>query len=50
MDRYNYDLGRVQRCCIHYATPEGKLIPFCTYNSGPVYREKVWKKYAESKK
>jgi hypothetical protein len=42
MDRYNYDISRVQRCCIHYATPDGKLIPFCTYNSGPVYREKVW--------
>jgi hypothetical protein len=49
MDRYNYDLERVQRCCIHYATPDGKLIPFCTYNSGPVYREKVWKKFAQPK-
>jgi hypothetical protein len=47
MDRYNYDLERVQRCCIHYATPGGHLIPFCTYNSGPVYREQVWKKYAK---
>ncbi len=46
MDRYNYDIERVQRCCIHYATPDGKLIPFCTYNSGPVYREQVWKKFA----
>jgi uncharacterized radical SAM superfamily Fe-S cluster-containing enzyme len=45
MDRYNYDVSRVQRCCIHYATPDGKLIPFCTYNSGPVYREKIWKKF-----
>ncbi|KAF5032185.1 Coenzyme PQQ synthesis protein E [anaerobic digester metagenome] len=47
MDRYNYDLERVQRCCIHYATPDGHLIPFCTYNSGPVYREQVWKKYGK---
>lgn len=46
MDRYNYDLSRVQRCCIHYATPNGTLIPFCTYNSGPVYREQVWKKWS----
>lgn len=46
MDRYNYDLSRVQRCCIHYATPDGTLIPFCTYNSGPVYREKVWKQWS----
>jgi 7,8-dihydro-6-hydroxymethylpterin dimethyltransferase len=49
MDKYNYDIDRVQRCCIHYATPDGKLIPFCTYNSGPVYREQVWKKYAKGK-
>jgi len=47
MDKYNYDIERVQRCCIHYATPDGKLIPFCTYNSGPVYREQVWKKHAK---
>ncbi len=47
MDNYNYDTARVQRCCIHYATPNGKLIPFCTYNSGPVYREKVWNDYAQ---
>ena len=46
MDRFNYDLERVCRCCIHYATPDGRLIPFCTYNSGPVYREHVWKEYA----
>jgi 7,8-dihydro-6-hydroxymethylpterin dimethyltransferase len=49
MDRYNYDIDRVQRCCIHYATPDGKLIPFCTYNSGPVYREQIWKKFAKQK-
>ena len=47
MDSFNYDTDRVQRCCIHYATPDGTLIPFCTYNSGPVYREVVWQKYAQ---
>ncbi|NMB77650.1 MAG: radical SAM protein [Methanomicrobiales archaeon] len=47
MDNYNYDIERVRRCCIHYATPDGRLIPFCTYNSGPVYREQVWKKFAK---
>ncbi|MBP2145020.1 putative radical SAM superfamily Fe-S cluster-containing enzyme [Methanofollis sp. W23] len=47
MDNFNYDLERVQRCCIHYTTPDGRMIPFCTYNSGPVYREKVWKKFAQ---
>ena len=47
MDCFNYDTDRVERCCIHYATPDDRLIPFCTYNSGPVYREQVWKKYAK---
>jgi uncharacterized radical SAM superfamily Fe-S cluster-containing enzyme len=46
MDCHNYDTDRVRRCCIHYATPDGRLIPFCTYNSGPVYREQVWRKFA----
>ena len=46
MDRYNYDISRVQRCCIHYATPEGRVIPFCTYNSGPVYRDQIWRKHS----
>ncbi len=47
MDNFNYDVQRVQRCCIHYATPDGRIIPFCTYNSGPVFREQVWKKYSK---
>lgn len=47
MDNFNYDLQRVRRCCIHYATPDGRLIPFCSYNSGPVYREQVWKAFAQ---
>jgi uncharacterized radical SAM superfamily Fe-S cluster-containing enzyme len=48
MDRYNYDLERVQRCCIHYVTPDGRLIPFCAYNSGPVHRERVWQEYKKT--
>ena len=47
MDNYNYDLARVQRCCIHYATPDGRLIPFCSYNSGMVFREQVWQKFSK---
>ena len=41
MDSYNYDVERVQRCVIHYAAPNGLIYPFCAYNSGPVYREKI---------
>jgi uncharacterized radical SAM superfamily Fe-S cluster-containing enzyme len=33
MDPYNFDLERVERCCIHYAVPDGRIIPFCTMNS-----------------
>jgi len=33
LDRYNFDLGTVKRSCIHFATADGRLIPFDTYNS-----------------
>ncbi len=45
-DLYNYDIQRVQRCAVHYATPDGRLIPFCSYNGGPTYREEVEKKFS----
>ncbi len=32
MDAYTLDLNRLSKCCIHVATPEEKLIPFCAYN------------------
>ncbi|MBV5305521.1 MAG: radical SAM protein [Desulfobulbaceae bacterium] len=31
-DAWNLDLERLQGCCIHVISPEGKLIPFCAYN------------------
>ncbi len=42
MDPYNFDLDRVQRCVIHYAVPDGRIIPFCTMNS--IHRPEVEKK------
>ena len=42
MDPYNFDLERVQRCVIHYAVPDGRIIPFCTMNS--IHRADVEKK------
>ncbi len=41
MDSYNYLVERVMRCVIHYVTPDGKLYPFCAYNSGPCFRDRV---------
>jgi len=45
-DLYNYDIERVKRCVIHYVVPDGRIIPFCAYNSGPTYRTEVEKKYS----
>ena len=44
MDVYNFDLKRVDRCLIHYATPDGRIIPFCTYNT--IHRSKVERGYS----
>ncbi|RLG23711.1 radical SAM protein, partial [Methanosarcinales archaeon] len=44
-DLYNIDLERIQRCGIHYATPDGRIIPFCTYNT--LHREEVERKFAQ---
>lgn len=41
MDAYNYELERVRRCVIHYATPAGRIIPFCAYNGGLVHRTAI---------
>jgi hypothetical protein len=50
-DLYNYDIDRVQRCCIHYAIPDGRLIPFCAFNVIPqVFRDKTQKEFSISAK
>jgi uncharacterized radical SAM superfamily Fe-S cluster-containing enzyme len=46
MDSYNYDVERVKRCVIHYSAPDGMIYPFCAYNSGPVFRERVEKQFS----
>jgi uncharacterized radical SAM superfamily Fe-S cluster-containing enzyme len=46
MDSYNYDVERVKRCVIHYAAPNGRIYPFCAYNSGPTFRERIEKEFA----
>lgn len=33
LDRYNFDLGTVKRSCVHFVEPEGRIIPFDTYNT-----------------
>lgn len=45
MDAWNFDQDRVRRCVIHYAVPDGRIIPFCTMNS--IYREGVENKFSK---
>lgn len=44
MDPWNFDEDRVKRCVIHYAVPDGRIIPFCTMNS--IYRQEIEKKFS----
>ncbi len=32
MDRHNFDLERLVKCCHHYPLPDGKLMPICSHN------------------
>ncbi len=32
LDPHNFCLSRVKRSCVHFVTPEGKIVPFDTYN------------------
>ncbi|MCW4020521.1 MAG: radical SAM protein, partial [Candidatus Bathyarchaeota archaeon] len=45
MDPYNFDLERVKRCVIHYATPDGRIVPFCTMNT--IHRQTIEKRFAK---
>jgi tetraether lipid synthase len=47
-DVYNYQLDRVRRCVVHYAAADGRIYPFCSYNSGPCHRQRVEKSLAVS--
>ncbi|MGB9977753.1 tetraether lipid synthase Tes [Methanobacterium sp.] len=44
MDPWNFDQDRVRRCVIHYAVPDGRIIPFCSMNT--LYRQEIEKKFA----
>lgn len=43
-DAYNFDVERVKRCGIHYATPDLRIIPFCSYNA--IHRPSVEKAFS----
>jgi len=39
-DPYTLDLKKLRKCCVAEIVPDGRLIPFCAYNSAG-YREQV---------
>jgi 7,8-dihydro-6-hydroxymethylpterin dimethyltransferase len=45
MDPFNFDQDRVRRCVIHYAVPDGRIIPFCSMNA--IYRKDIEKKFSK---
>lgn len=46
-DPYNWDIDRIHKCGIHYAVPDGRLIPFCTFNVIPgLYRDKIQEEFS----
>ncbi|MBI2972635.1 MAG: radical SAM protein [Armatimonadetes bacterium] len=40
MDVHTFEVRRVMKCCIHELLPDGRLVPFCAYNTIG-YREQV---------
>ena len=46
-DAYNYDIARVKKCCVHYALPDLRVVPFCSFNVLPeLYRDRVQKRFS----
>ena len=45
-DSYNYDIERSRHCIVHYAAPDGRFYPFCTWNSGPCHRQAIERQFA----
>lgn len=38
MDVHTFEVDRIKKCCTHYAMPDGRLMPGCSYNN--LYRGK----------
>jgi uncharacterized radical SAM superfamily Fe-S cluster-containing enzyme len=43
MDAWNFDVRSAKKCCVHHVLPDGKIIPFCSYNTlhRPKYMHKT---------
>jgi uncharacterized radical SAM superfamily Fe-S cluster-containing enzyme len=43
MDAWNFDVRSAKKCCVHHVLPDGKIVPFCSYNTlhRPRYMHKM---------
>jgi 7,8-dihydro-6-hydroxymethylpterin dimethyltransferase len=46
MDPWTFNVKNAMKCCVEFLTPDGRMIPFCTYNSVG-YREQVNEQLAD---
>ncbi|HEY5002461.1 MAG TPA: radical SAM protein [Ktedonobacteraceae bacterium] len=42
MDAWNFDVRSAKKCCVHHVLPDGKIMPFCAYNT--LHRERYMQK------
>jgi 7,8-dihydro-6-hydroxymethylpterin dimethyltransferase len=46
MDPYTFNVKNVMKCCVEFLVPDGRIIPFCAYNTVG-YREQVAEQLAK---
>ncbi|OFZ37600.1 MAG: hypothetical protein A2504_15570 [Bdellovibrionales bacterium RIFOXYD12_FULL_39_22] len=44
MDENNFEVSRIRKCCTHYALPDGRLMPGCSYNNIHRHRDERLKR------
>ncbi len=49
-DPYNFEIPRVRRCMVHCIAADGRMYPFCTYNSGPNFRRQIESRFSWPRK
>ena len=49
LDPWTFNVKQVMKCCVGILVPDGRVIPFCAYNSVG-YREEIRDQLAEEQK
>ena len=48
MDPWTFNVKQVMKCCVGILVPDGRIIPFCAYNSVG-YREEIREQLTQEK-